>query len=141
GVPLYNFGCVVDDITMGVNLVARGRDHMINTPIQVLLYQALEHDVPKFAHLPMMLGKGGAKLSKRHGAVSVGEYRDQGFSPAALLNYLVRFGFVRRRGDLLAPGSDHQVRLGAVQQERRSLRSGQAARDQLRAPQGAQARE
>ena len=93
GVPLYNFGCVVDDITMGVNLVARGRDHMINTPIQVLLYQALEHDVPKFAHLPMMLGKGGAKLSKRHGAVSVGEYRDQGFSPAALLNYLVRFGW------------------------------------------------
>lgn len=93
GVPLYNLGCVVDDITMGITLVARGRDHMVNTPIQVLLYQALGAKVPEFAHLPMMLGKGGAKLSKRHGAVSVAEYRDQGFVPAGLLNYLVRFGW------------------------------------------------
>ncbi|MCA9625873.1 MAG: glutamate--tRNA ligase, partial [Myxococcales bacterium] len=93
GVPLYNFGCVVDDITMGVNLVGRGRDHMINTPIQVLLYEALGYPVPQFAHLPLMLGKGGAKLSKRHGAVSVGEYRDGGYAPAGLLNYLVRFGW------------------------------------------------
>jgi len=93
GVPLYNLGCAVDDITMGVNLVARGRDHMINTPIQVLLYKALGYEVPKFAHLPMMLGKGGAKLSKRHGSVAVGEYRDAGYSPTALLNYLVRFGW------------------------------------------------
>jgi glutamyl-tRNA synthetase len=93
GVPLYNLGCVVDDITMGVTLVARGRDHMVNTPIQVLLYEALGAEVPQFAHLPMMLGKGGAKLSKRHGAVSVGEYREQGYVPAGLLNYLVRFGW------------------------------------------------
>lgn len=93
GVPLYNLGCVVDDITMGITLVARGRDHMINTPIQILLYQALGHAPPAFAHLPMMLGKGGAKLSKRHGAVAVNEYRDQGIVPSGLLNYLVRFGW------------------------------------------------
>lgn len=93
GVPLYNLGCVIDDITMGITLVARGRDHMINTPLQVLIYQALDKPVPQFAHLPMMLGKGGAKLSKRHGAVSVGEYREQGYLPAGLLNYLVRFGW------------------------------------------------
>ncbi len=93
GVPLYNFGCVVDDVTMGVTLVARGRDHMINTPIQILIYQALGAKVPEMGHLPMMLGKGGEKLSKRHGAVAVGEYRDQGVPAAGLLNYLVRFGW------------------------------------------------
>jgi glutamyl-tRNA synthetase len=93
GVPLYNLGAVVDDITMGVTLVARGRDHMINTPIQILLYQALGQAPPAFAHLPMMLAPSGEKLSKRFGAVSVGEYRDQGIPPAALLNYLVRFGW------------------------------------------------
>jgi glutamyl-tRNA synthetase len=93
GVPLYNFGCVVDDVTMRISLVARGSDHMINTPIQVLLYTALGYPVPDFAHLPLMLGKGNAKLSKRHGAVSVGEYRTQGVTPEGLLNYLVRFGW------------------------------------------------
>ncbi len=93
GVPLYNLGAVVDDITMGITLVARGRDHMINTPIQILLYQALGKTPPQFAHLPMMLAPDGQKLSKRHGAVSVGEYRDKGIPPAALLNYLVRFGW------------------------------------------------
>jgi glutamyl-tRNA synthetase len=93
GVPLYNFGCVVDDITMGITLVARGRDHMINTPIQLLIYEALGATPPEFGHLPMMLGKSGEKLSKRHGAVSVGEYREQGVPPVGLLNYLVRFGW------------------------------------------------
>jgi glutamyl-tRNA synthetase len=78
---------------MGITLVARGRDHMINTPIQILLYQALGKTPPEFAHLPMMLAPDGQKLSKRHGAVSVGEYRDKGIPPAALLNYLVRFGW------------------------------------------------
>ena len=78
GVPLYNFGAVVDDITMGITLVARGRDHMINTPPQILLYEAFGAPVPEFAHLPMMLAPSGEKLSKRHGAVSVGEYRDHG---------------------------------------------------------------
>lgn len=93
GVPLYNLGAVVDDITMGITLVARGRDHMINTPPQILLYEALEATLPQFAHLPMMLAPDGQKLSKRHGAVSVGEYRDRGISAAGLLNYLVRFGW------------------------------------------------
>jgi len=108
GVPLYNLGAVVDDITMQITLVARGRDHMINTPLQALLYDALGYARPAFAHLPMMLGADGQKLSKRHGAVSVGEYRDKGIPPTALLNYLVRFGWsyndeeVFSRADLIA---------------------------------------
>ncbi len=93
GVPLYNFGAVVDDITMGIGIVARGRDHMINTPPQILLYQAFGAKVPEFAHLPMMLNQAGAKLSKRDGAVGVFEYRDLGYTPGAVLNYLVRFGW------------------------------------------------
>jgi glutamyl-tRNA synthetase len=93
GVPLYNFGAVVDDASMGITLVARGRDHMVNTPPQILLYEALGASLPAFAHLPMMLAPSGEKLSKRHGAVSVGEYRDQGYAPHAVLNYLARFGW------------------------------------------------
>ena len=93
GVPLYNFGAVVDDLTMGITLVARGRDHMVNTPPQILLYEALDAPVPSFAHLPMMLAPSGEKLSKRHGAVSVTEYREKGYTPEGVLNYLVRFGW------------------------------------------------
>jgi glutamyl-tRNA synthetase len=93
GVPLYNFGAVVDDITMEMTLVARGRDHMINTPPQILIYEAFGARVPEFAHLPMMLAPNGEKLGKRHGAVSVGQYREQGYSPRAVLNYLARFGW------------------------------------------------
>lgn len=93
GIPLYNFGAVVDDLTMKISLVARGRDHMVNTPPQILLYEAFAAKPPSFAHLPMMLAPSGEKLSKRHGAVSVDEYRTTGYSPIALLNYLVRFGW------------------------------------------------
>jgi len=93
GVPLYNFGVVVDDMTMGINLVMRGRDHMVNTPPQILLYEALGAKLPTFAHLPMMLSPQGEKLSKRHGAVSVAEYRKMGYTPGAVLNYLARFGW------------------------------------------------
>lgn len=93
GIPLYNFGCVVDDITMNINIVARGRDHMVNTPPQIMLYEAFGVPVPAFAHLPMMLNQKGAKLSKRDGAVGVFEYRDAGYAPDAVLNYLVRFGW------------------------------------------------
>ena len=93
GIPLYNFGAVVDDITMGITLVARGRDHMVNTPPQILIYEALGAPVPEFAHLPMMLAPSGEKLSKRHGAVSVTEYREKGYTPEGVLNYLVRFGW------------------------------------------------
>ena len=93
GVPLYNFGAVVDDATMGITLVARGRDHMVNTPPQIMIYEALGQPPPAFAHLPMMLAPNGEKLSKRHGAVSATEYREQGYSPRAVLNYLARFGW------------------------------------------------
>jgi len=93
GVPLYNFGVVVDDLTMGINLVMRGRDHMVNTPPQILLYEAIGVTPPTFAHLPMMLSPKGEKLSKRHGAVSVGEYEKLGYTPGAVLNYLARFGW------------------------------------------------
>ena len=93
GVPLYNFGAVVDDIEMQITMVARGDDHVVNTPRQILMYQALEYPVPVFAHLPMILGADKQRLSKRHGAVSVLQYRDEGFLPGALVNYLVRLGW------------------------------------------------
>jgi len=93
GVPLYNLGAAVDDITMGITIVVRGDDHVINTPQQILLFQALGAPLPKFAHLSMILSQSGEKLSKRHAAVSVTDYRDQGYLPDALLNYLVRLGW------------------------------------------------
>jgi glutamyl-tRNA synthetase len=93
GIPLYNFGAVVDDVAMGITLVSRGRDHMVNTPPQILLYEALGYPTPAFAHLPMMLAQSGEKLSKRHGAVSVDEYRKMGYTPMGVLNYLARFGW------------------------------------------------
>ena len=93
GMPLYNFGCVVDDVTMGITLVARGDDHVVNTPVQILLFEALGYPVPKLAHLPMINGHDGKKLSKRHAAVSVSEYRDKGYHPDAVLNYLARLGW------------------------------------------------
>lgn len=93
GVPLYNFGCVVDDLTMGITLVARGDDHMINTPVQLLIYQALDAKVPELAHLPMILDERGKKMSKREGAGSVEAYRERGFVPDGVLNYLARLGW------------------------------------------------
>jgi glutamyl-tRNA synthetase len=104
GVPLYNFGVVIDDLTMGITLVMRGRDHMVNTPPQILLYEALEHAAPGFAHLPMMLAPSGEKLSKRHGAVSVGEYETNGFLPMGVLNYLARFGWSHGDQEVFARG-------------------------------------
>jgi glutamyl-tRNA synthetase len=93
GYPLYNLAAVVDDHAMGITLVARGRDHIGNTPQQIHLYRAFGWEPPEFAHLPMMLSPKGEKLSKRHGSVSVHEYRDRGYSPTSVLNYLVRFGW------------------------------------------------
>ncbi|MEX1826658.1 glutamate--tRNA ligase [Luteibacter sp. CQ10] len=93
GFPTYNFAVVVDDIDMGITEVIRGDDHVNNTPRQINIYKALGATVPAFAHLPMILGPDGQKLSKRHGAVSVMQYRDDGFLPHALLNYLVRLGW------------------------------------------------
>jgi glutamyl-tRNA synthetase len=93
GTPTYNFVVVVDDITMGINTIIRGDDHVSNTPKQIQLYRALGADLPVFAHVPMVLGKDKARLSKRHGAMSVTEYRKMGYLPDALINYLVRLGW------------------------------------------------
>jgi glutamyl-tRNA synthetase len=93
GMPMYNLAVVVDDITMGINTVIRGDDHVNNTPKQILLYKALEAPLPVFAHVPMVLGSDRTRLSKRHGAMSVTEYRDMGYLPDAVLNYLVRLGW------------------------------------------------
>jgi glutamyl-tRNA synthetase len=93
GYPLYNLAATVDDHLMDITLVARARDHIGNTPQQVLLYRAFGWEPPEFAHLPMMLSPKGEKLSKRHTAVSVQDYRDRGYPPAAVLNYIVRFGW------------------------------------------------
>jgi glutamyl-tRNA synthetase len=93
GVPLYNLGAVVDDITMDVTLVARADDHVVNTPQQILLYQALGARIPQFAHMPLILGSKGEKLSKRDASVAVLDYRDLGYVPDGLLNYLVRLGW------------------------------------------------
>ncbi|MCV5340303.1 glutamate--tRNA ligase family protein, partial [Escherichia coli] len=93
GSPTYNFCVVVDDWDMGITHVVRGEDHINNTPRQINIYEALGAPVPTFAHCAMILGDDGAKLSKRHGAVSVMQYRDMGYLPAALNNYLVRLGW------------------------------------------------
>lgn len=93
GAPTYNFCVVVDDWDMGITHVVRGEDHVNNTPRQINIYQALGAPVPVFAHVSMILGDDGAKLSKRHGAVNVMQYRDDGYLPEALLNYLVRLGW------------------------------------------------
>ena len=93
GWPTYNFAVVVDDIDMGITEVIRGDDHVNNTPRQINIYHALGAKVPEFAHLPMILDKEGKKLSKRTNAVSVMDYREQGFLPHAILNYLVRLGW------------------------------------------------
>ena len=93
GTPTYNFTVVVDDATMAITTVIRGDDHVNNTPRQILLYEALGCPVPKFAHVPMILGSDKARLSKRHGATSVMAYRDMGYLPEAMVNYLVRLGW------------------------------------------------
>ena len=93
GYPTYNFAVVVDDALMNITHVVRGDDHVNNTPRQILLYQALGFDVPKFAHVPMILGADKARLSKRHGATSVMAYKEMGYLPEALVNYLVRLGW------------------------------------------------
>jgi len=93
GYPLYNLAAVVDDHAMDITLVARGRDHVGNTPQQILLYRAFGWEPPAFAHLPMMLSPKGEKLSKRHASVGVHDYQAKGYTPGAVLNYLARFGW------------------------------------------------
>ena len=109
GSPTYNFCVVVDDMDMNVTHVIRGDDHLNNTPRQMNMLRALGREPPVYAHLPMILGSDGAKLSKRHGAVSVLQYRDEGYLPEALLNYLVRLGW--SHGDQEIFMLDEMVRL------------------------------
>jgi len=102
GTPTYNFVVVVDDALMGITHVIRGEDHLSNTPKQILIYRALGFDVPRFAHLPVILGPDRSKLSKRHGGVSVRAYREEGFLPEALFNYLCLLGWS-------SPGEDREI--------------------------------
>jgi glutamyl-tRNA synthetase len=93
GTPTYNFVVVVDDVTMNITHIIRGDDHLNNTPRQILLYQALNYPLPAFAHMPLTLGQDRARLSKRHGATSVMAYREMGYLPQALNNFIVRLGW------------------------------------------------
>ncbi|MDY0191828.1 MAG: glutamate--tRNA ligase [Desulfuromonas sp.] len=93
GTPTYNFVVVIDDAEMGLTTIVRGDDHVNNTPRQILIYKALGYAIPAFAHVPMILGADKKRLSKRHGATSVMAYRDMGYLPEALVNYLVRLGW------------------------------------------------
>ncbi|MEO8199263.1 MAG: glutamate--tRNA ligase [Gemmatimonadota bacterium] len=99
--PIYNLAVVSDDIEMRITHVIRGDDHISNTPKQVALYRALGHELPIFAHVPMILGKDGKKLSKRHGATAVGDYQDQGILPLAMRNFLALMGW--------SPGEDREI--------------------------------
>ena len=99
--PLYNFAVVIDDFEMNITHVIRGEDHISNTPKQILIQQALKLPMPKYAHLPLILGSDKSKLSKRHGAVSVDEYREMGYLPEALINFIAFLGW--------NPGTDKEV--------------------------------
>ncbi|MBL7685129.1 MAG: glutamate--tRNA ligase [Deltaproteobacteria bacterium] len=100
--PTYNFCVVVDDVTMEITHVIRGDDHLNNTPRQILLYQALNYPTPYFAHVPMILGSDKTRLSKRHGATSVTSFRDMGYLPDALLNYLARLGWAYEDKEIMS---------------------------------------
>jgi glutamyl-tRNA synthetase len=119
GTPTYNFSVVVDDMDMGITHVIRGDDHLNNTPRQMNMLRALGAGVPVYAHVPMILGPDGAKLSKRHGAVSVLQYEEEGYLPDALLNYLVRLGWshgdqeVFTRAEMIAAFDIHDVNKAA----------------------------
>jgi len=93
GSPAYNFCCVVDDAELRITHILRGDDHISNTPKQILFYEALGLSIPRFGHMPLILGPDGAKLSKRHGGVAVAEYKAEGFLPEALANYLILLGW------------------------------------------------
>jgi len=101
GSPSYNFACVIDDAELGITHILRGDDHISNTPKQILFYEAFGLVPPRFGHMPLILGPDGAKLSKRHGGVSVEEYRKEGYLPEALVNHLILLGWY--------PGEEHEV--------------------------------
>jgi nondiscriminating glutamyl-tRNA synthetase len=93
GIPTYNFAVVMDDALMGITHILRGEEHLSNTPRQILIYEALNFTMPKFAHISLILGEDRSKMSKRHGATSVVQYRDQGYLPEALVNFLALLGW------------------------------------------------
>jgi len=99
--PTYNFACVVDDNDMRVTHIIRGDDHISNTPKQLVIYEALGYKIPRFAHIPMILGSGGGRMSKRAGATAITEYRRMGFLAAGLVNYLMLLGW--------SPGNDQEI--------------------------------
>ena len=103
GMAAYNFACVLDDHLMAITHVIRGEDHLSNTPRQILLYQALSWQPPTFAHHPLILGSDRAPLSKRHGATAISQYREEGFLPEALQNYLVLLGWTPPSGEEVLP--------------------------------------
>ncbi|HEY0671325.1 MAG TPA: glutamate--tRNA ligase [Longimicrobiales bacterium] len=113
GTPIYNLAVVSDDIEHRITHVIRGDDHISNTPKQILIYQALGQQPPTFAHVPMILGPDGKRLSKRHGATAVGEYKDRGILPDAMVNFLALLGW--------APGNDEEILTRAEMIERFSL--------------------
>jgi glutamyl-tRNA synthetase len=142
GTPTYNFAVVVDDLDMKINLVIRGDDHINNTPRQINLYRALAAPVPEFAHVPMILGDDGARLSKRHGAVSVLAWREQGYLPDALVNYLARLGWsYGDREQFSRDESDQSVPDRRRQPEGVALRYGEAELAEPALPQGRSPRE
>lgn len=101
GTPTYNFACVIDDSEMRISHIIRGDDHLSNTPKQIVIYRALGLAPPLFAHVPLILGPDGSRLSKRHGATSVGQFRDEGIVPEALVNFLALLGW--------SPGDDREI--------------------------------
>jgi glutamyl-tRNA synthetase len=118
GTPTYNLTVVVDDLDMNISHVIRGDDHINNTPRQINMIAALGGDIPYYAHLPMILGNDGKRMSKRHGAVSVSAYEEEGYLPQALLNYLVRLGWAH--GDQEIFSVDEMITLFSLQQVNKS---------------------
>ncbi|HTY77106.1 MAG TPA: glutamate--tRNA ligase [Candidatus Bathyarchaeia archaeon] len=121
GTPTYNFCVVVDDVTMKITHVIRGNDHLSNTPKQIVCYEALGYATPVFAHIPMILAADRSKMSKRHGATTVEEFRDQGILPEAMVNYLARLGWSHGDKEIFSPAEiaahfslEHVGKAGAV---------------------------
>ena len=126
GTPLYHFTVVVDDAAMEISHIIRGEDHLSNTPKHILLFQALGHEVPKFAHLPLILNPDRTKMSKRKSQTAIADYRAQGFVPEAMVNFLVAPRLVDRHGggDPHARRARRALRPRARPEGRRGLRQG-----------------
>lgn len=121
GIPTYNFSVVIDDADMGITHVVRGDDHLNNTPRQINIMSALDLSPPEYAHVPMILGSDGSRLSKRHGAVNVTDYREAGYLPEAVLNYMVRLGW--SHGDQEIFEVDEMIRAFSLEQVNESAAS------------------